>query len=365
MTPFEGGKLSPEQVLVIGAGRESAGSPVPAGQAAAIAEFVKAGGHVLALGLNEQQANAFLPAKVQMKPGEHIATFFQPLGVGSLLEGVGPADAHNRDPRALPLVAGGAVAAGNGVLARANGANVVFCQLPPYTVSKAEGAVPTSIVTAEDAAEGKQSALVTMGSVSGLGARVGQKVAAGTMGKTYTFAAMVKPLGEAVTARLEIERPAKVTGQVAKGENVLLPEGQWTELHVTFRAPEAAAEGWALYLTCAQEGARLRADQFRLYEGEYVAGAPAAANLITNPGFEDGVAGWQFTFHEQHNLRRTYRRTSFTLSRLLGNMGAGGATPVLERFSSPVKAATEKRWQDGLYLDQPTEWDEPYRFFRW
>ena len=23
------------------------------------------------------------------------------------------------------------------------------------------------------------------------------------------------------------------------------------------------------------------------------------------------------------------------------------------------------RWLDGLYLDQPEEWDDPYRFFRW
>jgi len=25
----------------------------------------------------------------------------------------------------------------------------------------------------------------------------------------------------------------------------------------------------------------------------------------------------------------------------------------------------EKRWLDGLYLDEPEEWDDPYRFFRW
>ena len=39
---------------------------------------------------------------------------------------------------------------------------------------------------------------------------------------------------------------------------------------------------------------------------------------------------------------------------------------MLARFSSPVDAAkAEKRWLDGLYLDQPEEWDDPYRFFRW
>jgi hypothetical protein len=27
--------------------------------------------------------------------------------------------------------------------------------------------------------------------------------------------------------------------------------------------------------------------------------------------------------------------------------------------------STDGRWSQGLYLDQPEEWDDPYRFFRW
>ncbi len=47
-------------------------------------------------------------------------------------------------------------------------------------------------------------------------------------------------------------------------------------------------------------------------------------------------------------------------------MGVAGATPLLERFHEPVKAeAAEKRWQSGFYVDQPEEWDDPYRHFRW
>ena len=47
-------------------------------------------------------------------------------------------------------------------------------------------------------------------------------------------------------------------------------------------------------------------------------------------------------------------------------MGAAGSTPLLARFRSPVEASkSEKRWLDGLYLDVPEEWDDPYRFFRW
>ena len=125
---FEGGKLSADQVLVVAPG----GERTLAGNAAAIAVYLKAGGHLLAIGLDEQNANAFLPFKVRMKKQEHIAAYFEPFGVNSLLTGIGPADVHNRDPRQLPLVSEGAAVVANGILARAENANVVFCQLAPW-----------------------------------------------------------------------------------------------------------------------------------------------------------------------------------------------------------------------------------------
>jgi hypothetical protein len=74
---------------------------------------------------------------------------------------------------------------------------------------------------------------------------------------------------------------------------------------------------------------------------------------------------WQFEGN-QSNLRRTYRHASVLLARLLANMGVTGSTPLLERFSLPVgNTETEQRWLKGFYLDQPEEWDDPYRFFRW
>jgi hypothetical protein len=70
--------------------------------------------------------------------------------------------------------------------------------------------------------------------------------------------------------------------------------------------------------------------------------------------------------YAQQNLRRTYRRSSCQLARLLANMGVAAPTPLLARFSSPVMADNpEKRWLDAYYVDQPQEWDDPYRFFRW
>jgi hypothetical protein len=75
---------------------------------------------------------------------------------------------------------------------------------------------------------------------------------------------------------------------------------------------------------------------------------------------------WQFEPSQQANLKRTHRRSSFLVSRLLGNLGVRASTPILSRFNSPVDPdKSEQRWLDGLYLDKPVEWDDPYRFFRW
>jgi hypothetical protein len=76
---------------------------------------------------------------------------------------------------------------------------------------------------------------------------------------------------------------------------------------------------------------------------------------------------WQCDYsNERHNIKQTYRRSSFLVNRLLGNMGISGSTQVLARFNSPVEPSkNEKRWLDDLYMDDPEEWDDPYRFFRW
>jgi hypothetical protein len=194
--------LAADPVLIVGPG----GGQELAGSAAAVRAWLQAGGHLLAVGLDGAEAATFLPSKVETREAEHIAAYFEPAGMASLLAGVGPADVHNRDPRTLPLVSGGAKAVGDGVLAQADHANVVFCQLVP----------------------------------------------------------------------------------------------------------------------------------------------------------------WQFDPKKAMNLKRTFRRASFLLTRLAANLGASEATPVLERFRRPVEPSKpEQRWLEGLYLDVPEEWDDPYRFFRW
>ncbi len=195
------GELQPDQVLVAGPG----GGQELRARRDAVAAFLQAGGHLLALGWTQADADALLPFPVTFTPAEHINAVFEPPGASSPLVGVGPADAHCRDPRVIPLVSGGARVIGNGVLAMATNANVVFCQLAP----------------------------------------------------------------------------------------------------------------------------------------------------------------WQFDFTNNFGLKRTFRRSAFLVNRLLANLGVRVETPLLARWSTPVTPAGPGRWLEGFYLDQPDEWDDPYRFFRW
>jgi hypothetical protein len=195
---YGGGLISPDEVLIVGPG----GAVGLKADAAYISAWLKAGGQVLAMALDEKEAGAFLPGRVRMKKSEHIAAYFDPFACRSLLAGVGPADVHSREPRQIPLVAAGATPYGDGVLAL--GHNIVFSQLAP----------------------------------------------------------------------------------------------------------------------------------------------------------------WQYD-NRQQNVKRTFRHVSFLTSRLLGNMGVSGKTPLLERFHSAVAGKDEKRFLKGFYLDVPVEWDDPYRFFRW
>ncbi len=199
---YEGGGLTENEVLVLGPGC----GKLLAKAATDISHFLKGGGNLLAIGLNPDDLSAPLPFQTTLTKAEHIASFFEPFGVNSLLAGIGPADIHNRAPRELFLVSSGAEVVGDGVLAKVGNANVVFLQMPP----------------------------------------------------------------------------------------------------------------------------------------------------------------WQFQNDQQMNLRRTFRRTSATLGRLLANMGIAGSTPLLERFNQPTAIGnSDPRWREGFYLDQPQEWDDPYRFFRW
>lgn len=77
------------------------------------------------------------------------------------------------------------------------------------------------------------------------------------------------------------------------------------------------------------------------------------------------LAPWQFDYAANYGLKRTFRRSAFLVTRLLGNVGVGAATPLADRFARPVGRGEPGRWLVGFYSDEPEEWDDPYRFFRW
>ena len=75
---------------------------------------------------------------------------------------------------------------------------------------------------------------------------------------------------------------------------------------------------------------------------------------------------WHFDYKERYNLKRTFRRTSFLVTRVLGNLGCSAPTPLIERFATPVAGdEADPRWLNGYYLDEPEEFDDPYRSFGW
>ena len=194
------GKLPAGALLIAGSGCASE----VAGREREIQDWLSAGGRMLAVGLEESEARSFVPFAVEIKPGEHISAHFDPPPTRSYRAGVSPADVHNRDPRMVPLVTGGAEIVANGVLAIAEKHTVVFSQLAP----------------------------------------------------------------------------------------------------------------------------------------------------------------WNFSSKSPMNQKRTFRHVAFLTARLASNLGARSSTKLLSNISKPA-AADDKRWLDGLYLDTPEEWDDPYRFFGW
>ncbi len=123
---YQGGDIRQNQALIVAQG----GGEILAQNKTALSVWLKGGGHLLALGLDEANANAFLPFSIRTKRAEHIGGYFDAAGANSLLAGVSPADVHNRDPRELSLITEGAVKTGGGVLATND--NILFCQLVPW-----------------------------------------------------------------------------------------------------------------------------------------------------------------------------------------------------------------------------------------
>ncbi|NQU20761.1 MAG: carbohydrate binding domain-containing protein, partial [Candidatus Nealsonbacteria bacterium] len=150
------------------------------------------------------------------------------------------------------------------------------------------------------------------------------------------------------------------------------------------RNPEDS-KAWSLVLTCppvegdkrptvmlAQHDVPVKKDQW--YRISFQARAErlvaeSVSMTITNMAtwrsffeyqrFVPGPQWKRFSFEVQSNDTAD-RQTRFQIW-----YGDAGKLWLRDVRMVPIAAPTEGRWLEGLYLDVPEQWDDPYRFFRW
>ena len=377
---YEGGELGADQVLVVAPG----GGAALAEHAPAVAKWLQNGGHLLALELDADEANRFLPTPVQTKKGEHIAAFFEAQDVSSLVAGVSPADVHNRAPRELPLVTGGARTLGNGVLAQMERFHVVFCQLASYRVGQALDQASIAAREGKSAEPVEQQhlrktyrraaflvtrLLANMG-VSGHtpvlsrfstppGVQAGQSVVRnGDFRKTAQDGAMPEHWQFSSNAK-----HSTCTFQAA-GPDDDLPRVRITAAGFADRSRGSVM--LAQHDVPVQEGQWYRISLRAKGEGfEQASINLALQNTATWQSLFDyqrfaPTASWkEFSFLVQANATAT-TRTRFQIWH-----GTAAVLWLADVRMQPCDPPTQGRWTHGLYADQPQEWDDPYRFFRW
>ena len=138
-------------------------------------------------------------------------------------------------------------------------------------------------VDSADAAEGRQSALISIDDVEGFGIQFSQTVGAPAPGKVYTFAVMAKATKGTVALGLEVDRAGSPFDFVVRPELMNVTGNAWKELHVTFKVVNPYPEGWLAFVSCQQPSAEFRLDNIRLYEGKYVPSGPASQSPATPP----------------------------------------------------------------------------------
>ncbi|MGA2543689.1 MAG: sugar-binding domain-containing protein [Verrucomicrobiota bacterium] len=365
--PLKGEPPAADQVLVVGPG----GGREIAGQSPATVAWVKAGGRVLALGLDQEEANSFLATKVTMQPAEHIAAFFPPFTAHSLLAGVAPADVHNRDPRKLPLVAEGATAYGDGVLAATG--NVVFCQLPPFQVSKVMGALPEPFNLRRTFGRASFAVSRLLGNLGVSGStplleRFGEPVSAAngpSVVRNGDFSADASGNGLAG----EWEFSASPNGVTRTREALTGPEGGWAQL---IAVPPVAAGAKAPEVMIAQHDLPIRGGQW------YRLSLRTRAEGLTSKEISwtvQNTANWQALFDYQNFTPKAEWQTNTLVVQAKDTAAKGskfqiwftgtGKLWLADVRLEPIADPAAGRWLEGLYLTRPTEWDDPYRFFGW
>ncbi len=361
---YDGGNLTPEQVLVVGPG----GGTQLAPHRENITAWLKADGHILAVGLDEREANSFLPFNVTMKKAEHISAYFEPASAKSLLAGIASADVHNRDPREIELVSEGATVVGNGVLAVAENANVVFCQLAPWQFDY----------------EKLYNVKRTFRRTSFLVTRL-----LGNMGvssiSTHLLSRFSTPVAAAAGASL-----------IKNGDFSMDTDGDGLADHWQFEASSdqsafarekvaADSDQWSQSVTCAESDESERGqvmlmqydvpmEEGQWYKISFRAKSEGLRGNNVNMTITD-TSKWQ-SFFEYQRFTPGEQWKQFTF-KVESNGTASSQTRLQIWYSimgtvwfSNVRMETcdppwQGRWLTGLYLDKPVEMDDPYRFFNW
>jgi hypothetical protein len=352
------GSLKSDETLVVGPN----GGATLAPHKAAIAAWLKQGGRVLAIGLDEAEARSFLPLNVGMKRAEHIAVSFEPAGAGSPLTGIGPADAHNRDPRELNLVSSNATLLGNGVLAVAGDGNIVFCQLVPWQFDEK---LPTRR---------------TFRRTSCLLSRLLGNMGVG--GETPLLARFAEPLGTGQAPNLlhngELRTDANDDGladgwqfsvqPLATAARERLDSGDWAQ---RLALPASASTKPASMMFSQADVPMEKGQWYRItlrakWKGDDEARVSLAVQSTTtwrpffdNQEFKPDAAWKPFAFVVESNASAV-TGTKFQIWH-----GTPGTLWLADLRMEPCDPPTQGRWLEGFYLDRPEEWDDPYRFFRW
>ena len=307
-----------------------------------------------------------------MQPAEHIAASFPPFSAQSLLAGVSPADVHNRDPRTLPLVAGGAEVYGDGVLAATG--SVVFCQLPSFQVSKAMG-TPGPEQFNLRRTFGRTSFAVSrllgnlgVASSTPLLERFGEPVGASkgqSVMRNGDFSTDAD--GDGLADAWEFSASPK--GAACTREALAGPVGGWAQL---ITVPPGAAGAKPPEVMIAQHDLPIRGDQW------YRLSLRTRAEGLTTKDINwtvQNTANWQALFDYQNFAPKAEWQTLSFVLQAKDTAAKGtkfqiwftgtGKLWLSDIRLEPIQDPTAGRWLEGLYLTRPAEWDDPYRFFRW
>jgi hypothetical protein len=290
-----------------------------------------------------------------------------------LLAGTCAADVHNPAPQEWPLLQAGATIVGDGILAVSEDARVVFCQVPPERVNKTLGGASSEQLNL------KRTYRHTCFLITRLLGNLG------VSGSTPLLTRFATPVETAAGATIVKSGDFGVDSD----KDGVPDEWQFTPSsnNAACRREQVheGADAWAAVMTCpAAEGGQTPSTMLAQHDvsvqkgqwyrisfqarAEHLAGRSATmaiANTATWKSFfdyqrfEPGPAWERFSFEVQSNDTAD-RQTRFQIW-----YEGSGELRLSEVRMEPIPDPAVGRWLEGFYLDVPTEWDDPYRFFRW